>query len=95
MSKKKTREEQIEGVQSKLEEARQARLEIAAKRAQAKGIKKDHYSDFQEWWALNRKNYNKGKELEEILWPHLKAIGCDAPESFEKGVLHFGLKKLS
>jgi hypothetical protein len=92
--KKKTREEQIDGVQAKLEESRKARLEIAAKRAARNGTDKvNHYVLFQEWWATERKSYGRDKDLEEILWPHLKAIGADSPEKFEAGVQHFGLKK--
>jgi len=92
--KKKTREEQIDDVQARLNAARQARLELAAKRAAAKGKdKKDNYSKFQEWWAAERKSYGRDKDLEEIIWPHLKAIGCDSPEKFAEGVAHFGLKK--
>lgn len=93
-SKKKTREEQIDDVQAKMDEARKARLEIAAKRAARTGKKEDNYSKFQEWWAAERRAYGRDKDLEEILWPHLKAIGHDSPEKFEAGVQHFGLKKV-
>lgn len=30
--------------------------------------------------------------LEEIIWMHLKATGHSKPESFEKGIEHFGYK---
>jgi hypothetical protein len=93
-NKKKTRDEQIEDVQAKMDDARKARLEIAAKRAAAKGKdKQDNYSKFQEYWASERRAYGRDKDLEEILWPHLKAIGHDSPEKFEQGIAHFGLKK--
>jgi hypothetical protein len=94
MSKKKTRDEQIEDVQSKLDASRQARIELAAKRAASKGDKsQNNYIAFQEWWAVNRKAYNRAKDLEEVIWAHLKAIGSNSPEKFEDGVAHFGLKK--
>jgi len=94
MSKKKTRDEQIEDVQAKLDESRQARIELAA-RLSAKTSDKamTHYSTFQEWWAANRKSYDRPKDLEEIIWAHLKAVGCNSPEKFEEGTTHFGLKK--
>lgn len=47
---------------------------------------------FRMFWAKSRRKYGKSKELEQILWLHLKAIGCDAPEKFEDGIKHFGLK---
>jgi hypothetical protein len=37
--------------------------------------------------------FNKEKEIEEILWAHLKAIGCDSEELFEEGIANFGLKR--
>jgi len=93
-NKKKTRDEQIEDVQAKMDSARKARLEIAAKRAARTGkTKTDNFSKFQEYWATERKAYGRDKDLEEVIWPHLKAIGCDSPEKFEQGIAHFGLKK--
>lgn len=93
MSKKKTREEQIDDVQAKMDEARKARLEHASKRSAKSKDKKDNYVRFQEYWAAERRHYGRDKDLEEIIWPHLKAIGCDSPERFEEGIAHFGLKK--
>jgi hypothetical protein len=92
--KRKTRDEQIDDVQAKMDEARKARLEIAARRAAKNGKdKQDHLTKFKEWWAAERRAYGRDKDLEEIIWPHLKSIGCDSPEKFEEGVAHFGLKK--
>lgn len=48
---------------------------------------------FKYFWATARKEYGKAKDLEDILWAHLKATGNDKPELFEKGLKHFGLKK--
>lgn len=47
---------------------------------------------FRIFWAQSRKKYGKSKELEQILWLHLVAIGCDDPEKFEEGTRNFGLK---
>ena len=94
MSKKRlNREEQIEAVQSKLDEARQARLEFIKNKAPKK-VDSDFKVSFQEFWAQNRRSYGKGKELEEIIWLHLKAIKHDKPELFEAGIKHFGLTKI-
>jgi hypothetical protein len=45
-------------------------------------------------WAQEKSKYGKSKDLEEILWLHLKAIKMDTPEKFEAGIKHFGLSKL-
>lgn len=52
-------------------------------------------AEFSTFWAIAKKEYNKtkDKDLEEILWAHLKASGFDNPNLFEKGLEHFGLKK--
>lgn len=49
---------------------------------------------FRLFWARERSNYSKPKELEQILWVHIKSIKLDSPEQFEAGVEHFGLKKV-
>lgn len=57
---------------------------------------KEKRESFRMFWAQSRKKYgNKSKELEQILWLHLKATGNDVPEKFEDGISHFGLKKVS
>lgn len=53
----------------------------------------DARESFRTFWALVKKDYKKPKELEDILWAHLKASGFDKPDLFEKGLQHFGLKK--
>lgn len=50
---------------------------------------------FRIFWTEEKTKYGRPKELEEILWLHLKAIKHDAPEKFEAGLKHFGLKKVS
>lgn len=48
---------------------------------------------FGDFWASERKSFGQPRELEDVLWAHLKAIKCDRPEKFEEGVAHFGLKR--
>lgn len=50
---------------------------------------------FRLFWAQSRKKYGKPRELESILWIHLKVTKQDEPEQFEAGLQHFGLKKLA
>jgi hypothetical protein len=49
---------------------------------------------FRIFWAGHKKKYNKSKAMEKALWLHLKSIGMDKPEDFEKGIFHFGFKKV-
>lgn len=55
----------------------------------------DKKEAFRVFWAQQKKKYGKSKELEQILWLHLKAIKMDQPEQFEAGIANFGLKKVS
>jgi hypothetical protein len=50
--------------------------------------------EFRKFWALNKRQYGKAKDLEPILWEHIKASKMDSPEKFEAGLAHFGLKKV-
>jgi hypothetical protein len=50
---------------------------------------------FRLFWAKQKAQYGKPKELEEILWLHLTASKMNDPTQFEAGLKHFGLKKLS
>ena len=49
---------------------------------------------FRIFWAKSKRKYGKTKNLEEILWLHLKTSKMDEPEKFEDGIKHFGLKKI-
>ena len=49
---------------------------------------------FRLFWAENKYKFGKAKELEGILWLHLKAAKLDDPKDFDKGLAHFGLKEI-
>ena len=49
--------------------------------------------EFRIFWAQAKSQYGKGRNLEEVLWLHLKAMKMDKPEQFEDGLNHFGLTK--
>lgn len=49
---------------------------------------------FRLYWAENKSKYGKAKDLEDILWVHLQSAKLSDPENFEKGLAHFGLKKI-
>jgi len=80
----KPREQEI---REKLEASRQIQTPMDS------GSDKKIRHDFSLWWASNRKAYNRPKDLESVLWAHLKSVGHDKPELFQKGIEHFGLKK--
>jgi len=48
--------------------------------------------EFRKFWAQAKRKYGKAKDIEGILWTHLKSSGFDVPEKFEAGLAHFGLK---
>lgn len=50
--------------------------------------------EFRKFWAEQKYMYGKAKDLEPILWAHLKASKQDEPTQFEAGIAHFGLKKI-
>lgn len=85
----KTREEDI---REKLDRARQMRIAMA-KQNKAPEADVDAKEAFRVFWTSARKSYDRPKELEEVLWAHLKASGYDKPELFQAGLEHFGLKK--
>lgn len=49
---------------------------------------------FRVFWTQAKRKYGKTKELEEIVWLHLKSSKMDEPSKFEAGIAHFGLKKI-
>jgi len=55
---------------------------------------KQKRNEFKLFWAKEKKKYKNGRALEEVIWLHLKNTKQDEPASFEKGLAHFGLKKI-
>lgn len=49
---------------------------------------------FRIFWAQEKSKYGKSKDLEQVLWLHLKATKQDELEQFENGIKHFGLTKV-
>lgn len=49
---------------------------------------------FRIFWAGNKSKYGTSKQLEKVLWLHLKSVGMDHPEKFHDGIFNFGLKKV-
>ena len=76
-----------------LEEAKafRASLHVPKKKSFSEQEKRE---EFRIYWAQEKSKYGKSKDLEQILWVHLKSAKFDEPEQFEKGLQHFGLKAI-
>jgi hypothetical protein len=92
MARPRTNQTKAENIKEKLDNARQAEL-IKIINTDNDMTEQEKKEIFKSYWARSRKLFNKEKEIEEILWAHLKAIGCDSEDSFEEGIANFGLKK--
>jgi hypothetical protein len=90
MGRKKNPENKtrIEDIREKLEESKQNQNFV--KPNQDEGAVRDAFSEF---WAQNRQSYNRPRDLEPVIWAHLKSSGYAQPHLFEAGLQHFGLKK--
>ena len=96
--RKESAESEQSGDSGQLETASEMTLEEA--RAYRASLHKPEHKEpsleekrnqFRMWWAEQKYRFGKGKDLEPILWMHLKAIDHTKPEQFEKGLQNFGL----
>ena len=76
-----------------LQEAKAYRASLA-KKEERKLDEHEKREQFRLFWAENKYKYGKAKDLEPILWEHLKSAKLDDPKNFEAGIAHFGLKKI-
>jgi hypothetical protein len=91
MAKKEYKEEPKE--EMSMEEARafRAALYIPKPKSLTEAEKREQFRMF---WAREKRKYDRPKNLEPVLWLHLKAAKLDSPEQFEAGIKSFGLKKV-
>lgn len=93
MAKKQFNEQKEEVKEMSIEEARA--LRAAKHNALPKqSSEQEKRESFRLFWAQEKAKYGKEKNLEPILWLHLLAMNFDTPENFEKGIAHYGLKKI-
>jgi len=79
--------------EEKIAKARKKRLALAEERGIKKPQEKDNSrEDFRKYFLKLNKKLKLNKSLEEVIWVHLKTIGCNKKELFDKGVKHFGYK---
>ena len=90
MAKKDFREEQQD---MSLEEAKAFRASLYKP---TERVLPEHEirEQFRLFWAKNRTKYGRNRDLEDVLWIHLKSAKFDDPKKFEEGLKHFGLKKI-
>jgi len=91
MAKKNSSQEEPKSGEMSLEEARAYRASLH-KQSKASLSDSEKREQFRIFWAQEKNKHSKIKDLEKILWAHLKASKLDSPEQFEEGLKHFGLK---
>lgn len=90
---KEKKMEQIEKRDMTPDEAKAFRASLAKPEVRQL-TERERREAFRVFWAKSKRQYGKAKDLEQILWVHLKAVKMDQPEKFEAGLKHFGLKKV-
>lgn len=93
MAKENRKAEQMENKEMTMEESKAFRASLYKPEEKILSEQEKRES-FRLFWAQNRKKYGKSKNLESIIWLHLKTMKMDEPEKFEDGMNHFGLKKI-
>jgi hypothetical protein len=91
---KKERIEQMKNEQEMTAEEAKAFRASLYRPEVVKLTEKQKREQFRLFWAKSKRKYGKTKNLEEIIWLHLKSSKMDEPEQFEVGIAHFGLKKI-
>lgn len=84
--------DKIQDLREKLEKAREAQVFASKPEVDEYEIARAR-EEFRVFWASEKKNYNRTRDIEDVLWAHLKASGNASPDRFEKGLAHFGLRK--
>jgi NADH/NAD ratio-sensing transcriptional regulator Rex len=92
---KEKRVQQMENKSMTQEEAKAYRAALYVPQT-VKLTEQQKREQFRLFWALAKRKYGKtAKDLEEIVWLHLKSSKMTDPSQFEAGIVHFGLKKIS
>ncbi len=93
MAKEKKTESAAERIEMSLDESRAYRASkyVPVPRVLSENERREAFRIF---WASHKAKYGKARALERTVWLHLKAVKMDTPETFENGLVHFGLKKI-
>lgn len=90
---KENRKQFEDGPEMTMEEARAYRASLA--RPTVKILtEQENREQFRLFWAKEKYKYGKAKDLENVLWIHLKSAKMAEPSKFVEGLKHFGLKKI-
>lgn len=93
MAKKDLKEKGEEMKEMSLEEAKKWRASLAKPEP---ALKEEQIREaWRLYWAQEKSKWANSKDLEHILWLHLKAVSMAVPARFEEGIKHFGLKRIS
>jgi hypothetical protein len=92
MSEEKKKPSKKKSDEDKIAKARKKRLALAEERGLKKPEKDNSREEFRKYFLKLSKKLKLDKSLEEVIWVHLKTIGCNKKELFDKGVKHFGYK---
>lgn len=90
---KEVKQKKEKNSEMSLQEARAYRASLYKPQVE-KLTEQEKREQFRLFWAKEKSKYGKSKDLEDILWLHLKSSKLDEPEKFEDGLKHFGLKKV-
>lgn len=95
MAKKEYKEELREELKEEMsmEEAKALRASLYTRKPKPL-TESEKREQFRMFWAREKRKYDRPKNLEPVLWLHLKAAKLDSPEQFEAGMKSFGLKKV-
>lgn len=52
----------------------------------------NHREEFRKFFIQINTKLKLNRNMEDVIWLHLKASGFDKKEKFNEGVLHFGYK---
>lgn len=93
MGKKKYEQEEVAQEEMTMAEAKAYRASLNKAVVQDLNDQEKREA-FRLFWAQAKSKYGKSKDLEQVLWLHLKATKQDTPEKFEDGLKHFGLTQV-
>lgn len=92
MAKKKEIKEEAELVEiKKIEKTpRERRMELAG--VTKKQVEEDSKEEFRKYFIQLSRKIRLKKDMESVLWNHLKSSGNDSKAKFEDGIKNFGYK---
>jgi hypothetical protein len=91
--KKKQAQEQYHEEEMTKEQAQEFR-ESLFESSETELSENEKREQFRIFWAQNKSKYGKTKEMENVIWLHIKSAKLNNPEDFKAGIKHFGLSEI-